>query len=363
MTCSVAAGSDTIKDGVFVALQAHATRVAPHYADMRPYTMGVSPAFELNLARRSAKPTVFNRIFSYPTFGIGVYAGSPGTNDVIGNVFSFLGFMEIPILEKSRSAMRLKYSLGLAYFTKHYDSLTNPLNEAIGAPFNAHVNLNFTYVYYLTPYIGITAGTGLTHFSNGAVLMPNKGINMYDVSLGIRYHLHPYATPPRFESDRMLVTFSPTLRLQCIGSLGYMQLDYDPATYMVSDLTMNMTVQTLPKTRGGIGVDLFYNESVRDLRNESGDENPFISSLRSGVYGAFELDFKRLMIVYNLGLYLFYKSEPIKPMYQKVGVRVAVSERLFAAMVLKAHQNKAEYTQFGLGYTFLNHSIRRTSRD
>ncbi|MDP2423726.1 MAG: acyloxyacyl hydrolase [Bacteroidales bacterium] len=326
---------------------------------MRPYTSGTKPAFEVQVGYRRNSQSAYNRIFNYPAIGLSLYRGSPGKKEVVGNVTSALMFMEFTLREKQASALRVKYSFGLAHFSTYYDSETNPVNEAIGAPINVHVNLNLTYNYYYHESLDLTLGLGLTHFSNGAYKMPNKGINMYDINAGLRYYLHPRETHPRFDNKKMVVVFQPLLRFQTIATAGIMQIDDDPVYYPVSDLSLNLSVQSQFKTRGGIGFDLFYNGYTYRMLKSEVENFLLLNSLRGGIYGAFELDFNRLAVVYNLGFYVFYKAEPIKPMYQKVGLRYRLNDRVFAALSLKAHRNKAEYTQLGLGYTIISHSMKK----
>ncbi len=347
------------ENNLFFGLQTHATRVAAHYKEMRPYTSGTKPAFEVMVGHRKNSFQAFNRIYNYPSIGLGLYRGSPGSRDVIGNATAAFMFMEFAMLEKPKYSSRVKYAFGLAHFSRYFDSITNPLNQAVGAPITAYVNLNLSTHFNYNKSLDLILGLGLTHFSNGAYQMPNLGLNLYDINAGIRYHLNPRETLPRFDKKKMMVIYKPLLRLQAIATAGIMQIDYDPAYYVVSDLSLNLTVQSQFKTRGGIGFDLFYNQYTKRMLQQEVNDYLLLNSLRGGIYGAFEFDFSRLAVVYNVGFYVFYKADPVKPMYQKVILRYMLNERLFATMALKAHRNKAEYTQFGLGYTILNHSPKK----
>ncbi|MFC7666089.1 acyloxyacyl hydrolase [Hymenobacter humi] len=77
---------------------------------------------------------------------------------------------------------------GLAYLTNPYNRDTNRKNNIASSFLNATLQLRFEYDYALTPHLGLLAGLGLNHYSNGATTKPNFGVNLPSVVLGLNYH-------------------------------------------------------------------------------------------------------------------------------------------------------------------------------
>lgn len=96
-----------------------------------------------------------------------------GGSDELGNMASALWLVALPV----RSRWHLELGTGMGWSTAPYDPLERPLSIAIGTRFNAGIHLG-TSVHVVQRKEGwIALGAGLTHFSNGALALPNLGVN------------------------------------------------------------------------------------------------------------------------------------------------------------------------------------------
>lgn len=102
-----------------------------------------------------------------------------GGSEELGAFASALWFIKIPI----RPAWHAELGTGIGWASSPYDPVDRPLSIAIGTPWNAglHVGTSATVLSHERGFLAM--GIGLTHFSNGALAMPNLGINNVHIRL------------------------------------------------------------------------------------------------------------------------------------------------------------------------------------
>ena len=81
----------------------------------------------------------------------------------------------------------IRLGTGIGTFTKPYNSETNPGNLWISSPINASMHLNLETKYRISDQYQVVLSGTFTHYSNGALSMPNLGINLPSINVGVRY--------------------------------------------------------------------------------------------------------------------------------------------------------------------------------
>jgi hypothetical protein len=56
--------------------------------------------------------------------------------------------------------------------------------------------------------------------------------------------------------------------------------------------------------------------------------------------------------VLGMGAYVKDRYQPDGPLYHRIGMRYQFSNGITANLVLKSHWAKADYVEWGIGYTF-----------
>ena len=79
---------------------------------------------------------------------------------------------------------------GVSYLSKHYTE-DNYRNFAIGSHFNVHINFGWDFIIYQKSPLLINMQFRWNHFSNGAIKMPNTGLNIPSLHLSL---IHIYVT-------------------------------------------------------------------------------------------------------------------------------------------------------------------------
>ena len=84
-----------------------------------------------------------------------------------------------------------EWNFGTAIGWKPYSEHNKFFNLTVGSQVNAYLNLNFALRWQLKPQLGLIAGIGVSHFSNGNTSFPNPGINSFGIRLGVVYTFNP----------------------------------------------------------------------------------------------------------------------------------------------------------------------------
>lgn len=110
-------------------------------------------------------------------------------NPQLGNPVSVFLYQGSPIVRLSkRLSFNYEWNFGLTYGWNPYDEESNPDNKVIGSKATAYMDLNFILQWRLAHSIDLHTGFAVTHFSNGNTRIPNKGLNIAGVKLGLTYY-------------------------------------------------------------------------------------------------------------------------------------------------------------------------------
>ncbi|MCH5225328.1 MAG: acyloxyacyl hydrolase [Muribaculaceae bacterium] len=93
-----------------------------------------------------------------------------------------------PILHFNRRlSLEYEWNFGAAIGWKPYSAANHAFNLAVGSQVNAYLHLGLGLKWQLLDNLGLMAGLGVSHFSNGNTSFPNPGVNSFGLRLGIIY--------------------------------------------------------------------------------------------------------------------------------------------------------------------------------
>ncbi len=314
------------------------------------------PAFEINIEKATFGKKRWESEYAYPLIGLNFwYSGMGGFND-LGVAYALYPSINFPIVKNDVNSLNFKIGLGLSYITKKFDRLTNYKNFAIGSHLNIAVSLFAEYRLSISKMTTLTAGAGLTHFSNGSMKTPNYGINLFTASIGISTYL---SKPNKLLSKKVLPELytwefdgRKYLSFEIASAFAYkdMSEQYGDSFYVFAAFA-NLMARVSYKSKFGIGMDLTYDGSdkmVLERRNGTFEPNSQITKIGFSI--AYEMVMDRVSFLFNLGAYAKALDKSEGDIFQRLTLKYMISNRLFANMVLSAHLGKAEYVGFGLGY-------------
>ncbi len=313
------------------------------------------PVFELNLQQETYGKRIWERAFSYPDIGISfLYTGLDKSHE-LGSAYTVFPFIDFPLTRYKNFSVNFRFGLGAAYITKRFDRLTNYKDLAIGSHINASANMMFKLKYKLTERLNISLGFGLQHFSNGALKLPNYGINILAVNAGVAFRL---AKENKSIGDRFIAPTEPfsailrhNIEFDIGGSLGWKNMKaVIGQNFLVYHFYENTFFPVKRKSKWGFGLDLPYdNSEIKILENEGITVNNKLRIFRPGINAAYMLVLSKLDFIFNFGYYLagIYKTDG--PFYEKLSFQYKFTKYIYANVMLLVHWGRADYIGWGFG--------------
>ena len=307
---------------------------------------------DIQMGWRKNENTLYNYLYRYPTFGIGLNAGTTQTQE-IGKPIALYGFVDLPFSIPSQSRkIHFGYfsQLGLGFNLNPYDVTKNPENQYIGSSINCFIHLGLYSKIHLSERVDLKANIGLKHYSNGSTKKPNSGINLAPIGLGVNVKLGDLVSIPTAKPD--FSDYPKKFFWNFALYTGIKNYEIGAPSYFRGGFGVNYLIQPGPKYRLGIGMDLFWAQGME--QRFSGSQFSFRDQTSLAVVGSWEWQLSdRLYIPIGLGVYLFRNevNQEWTSYYERIGVRYRMNQHLFAGVQIKAHKAKADFFEFTFGYT------------
>ncbi len=293
-------------------------------------------------------------LYNNPIYGVGLYSSTFNT-DIIGSPYAIYGFVQTPFgnLANKRWAFDYRIGLGISGNFNPYDEETNPLNQVIGAKNNVFIDFGLRTQYKLSPKWRAGLGLAFHHFSNGAMRLPNSGVNLIPLTASITYQPHAETVLP---DKRDIRSYERNIYYHINYGIGWKQLERDIDTrFLKTTLSAYASAHVSHKWRMGGGLDLFYSESGNSDQI-AGDKSGTLSAKLSygpSFYLAHVLN-RNLVLNGNVGYYLHkqYFNGEITRIFLRAGARYYVYKNINAGVSIKAHKGKADFIEWTVGYTF-----------
>jgi len=326
--------------------------IIPHHPDMEPYTRKHFKTVELALSHQTDGSKNWHATYKYPQTGIAFFYSELSDMQVLGTVTAIYPFINFPVINGRIISVNLRFGLGAGYFSNKFDTLTNWRNHAIGSQINGTADLYLNIRLRLYHNTLLEAGTGFMHYSNGATVMPNYGINIPTVRFGISTALigkdfATYTHEKKVKIARPEISFSASMGYKG-DELGLIDGDY------VYKASVNYHHPLGLKSRVIIGFDADYNYLSRlmlDKFNIYYDGNEDI--IRYWLSIGAELTLPSVVIFAKTGYYLQGLDQLDGRYPQLIGVRYYFAKRVFTEVALKTHYGKADYLTGGIGFSII----------
>lgn len=320
--------------------------IIAHRPALVPLQEGHVKGFDVSIAVKRDGDKQWERDFLFPETGINISCFDLGT-DRLGTGIALYPYLDFPL--SKTGSVHLRYGMGIGYIEKIFDRDVNYKNAAIGSHWNGVIHLDLHYEKAVKNDLVFLFATGLTHFSNGAFQMPNLGINIPHLNLGIKKSfgtMTPVAPSTTEKAER-----KPYTAIMLSGGAKKVYPPYGKQ-YYVGNLTAARSWPLAKKSFAGLGADLFFDNSIsgrlRDLKNE-----PTVAAddYRAGLYGTYELRVGALGLMFNMGYYLVNQYKDDGNAYHRIGLRYFY-KKLLIGVNLKTHYARADHFDFGCGFQF-----------
>lgn len=340
-------------------------KIIPHNLLFKPKITEPSYLFEIGLNRRTSGSKIWHKLYNCPTLGIsGIYAHY-GDSHIFGQAVGVLPSITFAKWQHTRLYTAFRMGVGMAYITKPYNKATNPINNVIGAHIDNITQFMYSINYNINPNFALQGQVSFTHFSDGKVKLPNLGINIPAVSVGLKYNFEPQLQNPLLQAQALhdsLPTPYKKIKFNMRLGLGFTEMSApNGPRYNVYDATVYFSKRLNIKSEIYSGVETnYYTGIYRYIINQVayiGNEHRYAFKV-SPVVG-YSLFFGRASFLAQVGYYIydpFFKSEPVntklglqlyaKPTYLNKGFNAWVG------MYLKSHYTRADMVELAVGVSF-----------
>ncbi len=297
----------------------------------------------ISFGKTSNGKSFWEHLYRFPDHGEGYSFTDLGNPDKLGQANAIYYYLRMPVIKRSRFSLSYKISGGLAYL--------NQGSIAIGSHLNLYFDASLDAKVRLSKRINLINAFGATHYSNGAIVMPNLGVNLFSYRIGIQYNIHK---PPY---ERLQAEFPAILHKQAItvvAGAGIKEKRPDGGKkYTVSSMSVDYMRILGHKHKVGLGVDIFYDETLFDLIDPTSTMSLTTTDImRYGIHLSGEARYKKLVLAVHLGTYLKARYKNDGKIYQRVAIRYLFTENLFANISLKTSKGIADFVEWGIGYSF-----------
>ena len=326
-----------------------------HHPEMKAFSSHF-PLFELSIDQATFGRKSWQSKSNYPTIGVGFLYTGIGEQPELGRAFAVIPHISFNCLKSERNQINFKLGVGIGYLTQKYDAVTNPKNTFIGSHINAAIDLSIDYNYMVTNRLGLTAFIGFSHFSNGSSRTPNNGINMAHAGIGAKYFIsEPKQRIPKQQSDNQQYKSWNKENLSFCFAFSYSRKDIDEylgygMSWAAYNLQFNALKRLTEMSKIGVGVDLVYDCTDKEVLRQKGIEFNDFEILKPGINAAYELAFGNTSFIFNFGCHIAGKDLCEGRIYQKFGMMQNIWNGIFATVSLTTHFGWSDYIGFGIGY-------------
>ncbi|MDO4728182.1 MAG: acyloxyacyl hydrolase [Bacteroidota bacterium] len=320
-------------------------------------------AFEVRKGWQTTDKEAWAKYYGYPSYGIGISSGFLGDPETFGMPGAVFGFISFPLTDdRKRNIFSIEPSLGLTYNLMPYHAEKNAANDAIGAKMAVYASFRFGFNYKVNREIDFEYALEFTHFSNGRSFMPNKGLDMIGLQLGMKYNynadqgkanadLYSNANllPVRYLRSKKETNYKEENphSINVYAALSSVQTDKTKGTktrYFV--FTGLAEYQYKINNAHGLtaGLDYFYDGSLKEEFPNNPNKTRHLAA-----HAGYDFMFYRFTILAHFGAYL--QPNPTKPFYfLRPALRYDLGKRTYLQLGLKTNGFRADWVEFGVGF-------------
>lgn len=340
---------DSTAGSYFIDARLHGGFLIAHRPSLVPLQQNHLLGFDVSAGIFTNGSQAWHKFYNYPSLGLKYIFLQTGNADMLGNAHALVPFFDVNFTKRHKTKFGLQFGWGVGYVTKKYTQYDNYKNAAIGSGFNSTPCINFFVRKRIADKNYLSAGIGVTHFSNGSVVTPNLGINLATANICYRFSGGDKKPIERNVEESGSKKWEKSVALVFGVKQNYPAIGPD---FFITQLSLLAMRQFKPVSAYGLGVDLLHDPSITQRLDNRGAITDDFTPFRPGVNASYSFKMGNLTMLVQQGFYVYSQLTDDGILYQRLGLRYHVKKRYFAAFNLKTHFAKADFFEWGGGVRF-----------
>ena len=340
-------------------------KVWKHTTNFRPTINGPSYAGEVNVFKQTDGSKSWQKKLHYPEIGGGLWFVVHHDRDTIGSAVAPYIYWKYSFLRSRFVDFNMKMGIGIAYATKKFEKNKNEIHNAIGSNINAYIQLRIGLEWKLAQRLRLVTAFTYNHYSDGAVKLPNLGINTMTGTVGLIYYpnIEKYKLVMHQDSFSKKPTYKNELFARAtIGFLDVVNNLIPEKTYLMQSTSIGYTRYLNITNKFSASANLDFNFGEPSIYvNTLVSENKLLKKAATNLSVSIsdEILIGRVAMHLELGAYLYHTYRLPLPIFFKIGGVCFLPEmgkqKRGQMMILgnvKAHGAKAQLVEMGTGGTW-----------
>jgi hypothetical protein len=318
-----------------------------HRASVQHFSQTHFSVFQASISKQTTGNLLWQQVYHQPRVGINFLYTNFAGNTLLHSAFGTQAIIDFCKHPDKANNFHFKMACGVGYIKTPFNRDSNFKNIAIGTHFNGLVQFGFYYNFRLNKYMQTSVGGSLIHFSNGAIKVPNLGINI--ACVGVALH---FQQTPNFAKNYTHYNDSIKQKNYIEFTLGTgTKENYPPSSTSFGVVALRSQFYFYNKIKYNVsaGADVFYDNGLyRKMNDDNIVSNNSKTALQLGVNMQYQQNISRISIPIFMGIYAYSNYKGNGFLYHGLGVKYKINSHLSAAVILKTHYAKADYFLWSL---------------
>lgn len=323
-----------------------------HHEYIGHLIQGMPIGLELSLQKKTFGAKAWEANYGYPDVDFKLSYYDLQNREQLGHVVAISSGMGFHLLGDApfKNELQFYFGMGVAYATNPYDQETNNLNNVISSKFSYNGNLKLAYHHQFGDKINAGIGVKITHYSNGAVKLPNNGLNMVSLNFITKFKISK--SSPTYTPAPLFQEIDRKIKVGGIIRMGW--TESSPAGSGVKPVySLGFIVQKRVSIKSLLegGLEGFANKAIEyEVTHGHSFDGDTLDYRRVGVMFGHQLVVNKLTFVTQLGFYLYKPYYPNERLYTRLGLNYYFTDNVYLGFSLKTHYAVAEVIEYSFGF-------------
>jgi len=325
--------------------------ILKHAPDLGPLITGHPEGFLVSFSKKTFGKEEWERAYNYPDYGVYLLY-QDFKNEFLGHTYAIGLHYNFYFLNRK---LVFKISDGIAMVSNPHDNETNNKNISFGSKFLGNVNFGLNYKTKIIDRLSVQSGFMFTHFSNARMKSPNRGINTFNLNIGLTYDFDKNANQIK-DTTSLSMKFKEPIKYNFVFRTGNNEsVVVGSGIYPFYHLGFYADKRLNRKSALQFGTELFLTKSIIDFIKYQSvaypelNLDPNTDYKRVGIFVGHELFINRISLETQIGYYVYKPFKYDTAFYDRLGMKYYISNKLYTELAIKTHGFLAEALEFGVG--------------